>query len=363
MQSWEISVTHRCVPWGDAWEADVRRAFAAIGWMVTSMGATCSSTHVEEDYLTLASSRKEFDPAVLMDVLSRLGVHQVEYIEDNGGQTHFREWKATIDEYWWDRCSDPRAMVAAVSPQPEDHDAADAGSAGVGTSHQARYEARLRKFWLCACAVGRFCKQRFKDRAGPVFDVLERFADGKASADELRAARDTHLARDPSDPWPLTSDAWPYPYPFSDTPGYPGTAFWWNAKSFALAIVCEAFDELRQVPVATDPRGQQFTPTDPVAFDRLSAAAGAVLVPLVRDVFGNPFRSVKAEASWLRWNDGTVSKLARAIYEDRRFDEMALLADGLEESGCTEPNVLVHCRTAGPHVRGCWVLDLLLGRE
>src|SRR5262245_26177385 len=162
MRPWEISVTHCCVPWGDAWEADVRRAFAAVGWTVTAMGPTGSSTHVEDDYLALASSSREFDPAALMDVLSQLGVHQVEYVERNGDTVTTRSWKAVIDEHWWDRCTDPRALVEAVPRSAPD-----------GSPTFKNYEAWRRKFWLCACAVGRFCEQRFKGRAGPVFDVLE----------------------------------------------------------------------------------------------------------------------------------------------------------------------------------------------
>src|SRR5262249_55728363 len=139
---------------------------------------------------------------------------------------------------------------------------------------------------LCASAAGRFCGHRFRGRAGPVFDVLERFADGNAGGDALRAARDMHLANDPKDPWPFASPDFPYPYPFDDTPGCGGQACWQSAESFACAIACEAFDELRQVPVKTTGGGPRFMPADPVEFERLSAAAGAALVPLVRDIFG-----------------------------------------------------------------------------
>src|SRR2546421_491710 len=58
-----------------------------------------------------------------------------------------------------------------------------------------------------------------------------------------------------------------------------------------------------------------------------------------------------------------VEQLARSLYEERRFGDMPVLADALEEAGCQEAAVLEHCRGPGPHVRGCWVLDLLLGKE
>jgi hypothetical protein len=55
--------------------------------------------------------------------------------------------------------------------------------------------------------------------------------------------------------------------------------------------------------------------------------------------------------------------LAQAIYEDRAFDRLPVLADALEDAGCTNSDLLGHLRGPGPHARGCWVLDLLLGKE
>lgn len=84
----------------------------------------------------------------------------------------------------------------------------------------------------------------------------------------------------------------------------------------------------------------------------------------IRDIFGNPFRPPPAiEPSWLYWNDGIVPKLAQAIYDDRAFDRLPILADALEEAGCTNADMLNHCRQPGEHVRGCWVVDLLLGKS
>lgn len=134
---------------------------------------------------------------------------------------------------------------------------------------------------------------------------------------------------------------------------------------------------------------------------------------LLRDVVGNPYRpfadciccvdplegyhtptcpftQLKA---WLAWNDGTVQRLARMIYEERAFDRLPILADALEEAGCTNQDIINHCRgmvltlqrhvdtgpygygprtvewvpkwvkSDAPHARGCFVLDLLLGKE
>jgi hypothetical protein len=85
---------------------------------------------------------------------------------------------------------------------------------------------------------------------------------------------------------------------------------------------------------------------------------------LLRDLFALlPFRPVAVETSWLTWNGGTAVKLAQSIYHDRAFDCLPVLADALEEAGCQDPAILGHCRHPGVHVRGCWLIDLLTGRE
>jgi hypothetical protein len=80
----------------------------------------------------------------------------------------------------------------------------------------------------------------------------------------------------------------------------------------------------------------------------------------IREIFGNPFRPVAVGA---RWQTADVVGLARAIYEDRAFDRLPILADALMDAGCEDESILSHCRGQGPHVRGCWVVDLVLGKE
>ncbi|MBN9122373.1 MAG: hypothetical protein J0I06_25070 [Planctomycetes bacterium] len=78
----------------------------------------------------------------------------------------------------------------------------------------------------------------------------------------------------------------------------------------------------------------------------------------MREVFGNPFRPVDVSP----WLTSDVVALARGIYDERAFDRMPILADALQDAGCDNVNVLDHCRGPGEHVRGCWVIDLLLGK-
>ena len=110
------------------------------------------------------------------------------------------------------------------------------------------------------------------------------------------------------------------------------------------------------------------------------------LAALLVEQFGNPFRKVRRVTSlfrdridtwsserrpadlffvpeWLTWEGGIVTGLARAIDEERAWDRMPILADALEDAGCNDPALLEHLRHGGRHARGCWVLDLLLGKE
>jgi hypothetical protein len=100
------------------------------------------------------------------------------------------------------------------------------------------------------------------------------------------------------------------------------------------------------------------------------AALRAYQLVLFREIGGSPFRPVKISPTVLAWNDGTVVRLAQTAYEERYLPSgtldntrLAILADALEEAGCTDADILGHLREPGPHVRGCWVLDLCLGKS
>lgn len=98
-------------------------------------------------------------------------------------------------------------------------------------------------------------------------------------------------------------------------------------------------------------------------FKELDATEAIAQAELLRDIFGNPFRSMHVEPALLTWNYATVPAIARHIYDDRAFHDLPILADALEDAGCTNADLLDHCRGPGPHVLGCWVVDLLLGKS
>lgn len=101
-------------------------------------------------------------------------------------------------------------------------------------------------------------------------------------------------------------------------------------------------------PLPTDFRRAVRLPDSPVA------------VAILRDIFGNPFQPVAFSPDW---RTDTAIALASQMYESREFSAMPILADALQDAGCDNTDILSHCRDANqPHVRGCWVVDLVLGK-
>jgi hypothetical protein len=88
-----------------------------------------------------------------------------------------------------------------------------------------------------------------------------------------------------------------------------------------------------------------------------------VQADLLRDILGYPFAPVSLDPAWLAWNNGTIVALARSIEEENAWDQAPILGDALEEVGCTNQRILDHLRCPGPHVRGCWCVDLVLAKD
>jgi hypothetical protein len=81
---------------------------------------------------------------------------------------------------------------------------------------------------------------------------------------------------------------------------------------------------------------------------------------LLREIVANPFRPVAVRADW---RTTVVTGLARCVYAERAYEILPVLADALQDAGCDNEAILAHCRGAGPHARGCWVVDLVLGKS
>jgi hypothetical protein len=193
-------------------------------------------------------------------------------------------------------------------------------------------ERKLRLF-ACAC-VRRASRLLGEGELARGVEVSERFADGQADKEELRAARIAALEVERQ----AAAVAFSYPYQPER----------------------REYQRLRVIRAAADTaRGW---------LGRAAQRAGeAVREPgwaaqAAREVF-NPFRPLAVQTSWLAWAGGTGFKLARVIYEERAFDRLPILADALEDAGCDNADILGHLRGPGPHVRGCWALDLILGKS
>ncbi len=214
-----------------------------------------------------------------------------------------------MNETEWLTASDPTAMLTAV---------------------KKKWHARKLRLFASACC--RRIEGVIPDEAGRrAVEVAERFANGEATGKELRSAR-TAVARATAnyDPMDGLSE---YQADQALTATLNAVAEW-GQTVFAAECAADA------VPDKT--------------------AEQTVQSHLLRDIFGNPFRPVVFAPAW---RSEPVSALATGIYADRAFDRMPVLADALEEAGCDDTDILTHCRGPGPHVKGCWVVDLILGKE
>jgi hypothetical protein len=212
-------------------------------------------------------------------------------------------------------------------------------------------ERKARLFAVACCR--RIWHLLTDERSRRAVEVAERYTDGFATADELDTASDAACAVWDTDsegastgggrlaelggPLPYSAAAYNVAIPLG----------WWGAAPAFVApykIILEA------------------TP------DREVEGTGQCII--LRDLFGNPFRPPPPLApSVLQWHGGTVVRLARAAHEERELPSghldrhrLAVLADALEEAGCTDAEILGHLRDPGPHTRGCHAVDAVLGR-
>jgi hypothetical protein len=188
-----------------------------------------------------------------------------------------------------------------------------------------------RKLRLFGCACCRHIWDSLEDeRSRFAVEVSERYADGLADQDELEAAMRAAREADARGSGVAKQGAL-------------------QAARAGLEAALSVTGSLRSEemwPAARDARQQE----------RIYQAA------LLRDIFGNPFRTMTVAPSWLSWNNGCVVKVAQSIYDERHFANLPVLADALLDAGCDSEAILAHCCSPGPHVRGCRVVDLLLAK-
>jgi hypothetical protein len=239
-----------------------------------------------------------------------------------------------VTETEWLVCEDPLAPLALVA---------------------ARASARKLRLFLCAsCARvldGTPAERRlFRGYYAGSFQaltralgVVEQFAEGLVGSDALAGARG-----DAADSV--------YVPPAIDYGGETGLGYEAAAVVAAAAERLVPADVLAACWSATDSQSARVSEGD--ARRRTEEARWQTTV--LRDIFGNPFRSVLFSPDW---RTETVLGLAQQVYAARDFSPLPILGDALEDAGCDNADILDHCRGPGLHARGCWVLDLVIGKE
>jgi len=204
---------------------------------------------------------------------------------------------------------------------------------------------KLRLFTASCCRL--FWDHLNLDEPQAAIETSERYADGQATDKELGKARNAaHNA------------AWFARYYSEREPG-PGEDPI-RRRVFSERLGRASEEVLRRLYfVAFMANTDQRLRADAMPILTSDPLLARIAPALLRDVFGNPFRVVTADPAWLT---STVLALANGVYEEWAFDRMPILADALQEAGCDNDEILNHCRSPGQHVRGCWAIDLLLGK-
>ncbi|WP_246523659.1 hypothetical protein [Gemmata palustris] len=193
-------------------------------------------------------------------------------------------------------------------------------------------------------------------------DVIERYADGLVPAAAVERARNScrEIAQRAHDVYVRRVDG--KTESGDAVREWVRSQFAW-ALAFAAATPFSVEEVGRRAAGAAAPARVgvvQMMPISSAELDDASATQDAVMRGVVREIVGNPFRPA---LFYRDWQTDTAVSLARQMYESRNFSALPILADALQDAGCDDENALAHCRGEGPHFRGCWVLDLVLGKE
>jgi hypothetical protein len=198
---------------------------------------------------------------------------------------------------------------------------------------------RKLRLYSCACCR-RLPASVLEGPLGDAVECVEQFADGRASLDQLNRERERHGHGRNVGVWKNE----------------------WLRHLFAANVLL--WDGVRALGRLSDDFRSRVQPGS-TYWDELNTQGIPILererpflAVLLRDIFGNPFRPVTFNPAW---RTDTAVAVARQMYDSREFGAMPILADALQDAGCEDEQVLTHCREPGPHVRGCWVCDAVLG--
>jgi hypothetical protein len=204
----------------------------------------------------------------------------------------------------WHTCSSPRPLLDLISGRASD-----------------------RKLQLFACACLRHVLSMFNDQnymsLNNFVEFVDQFADGLATLDDLH------------------------------------TQAWYQPNIWNIAVLTGDNSLNCASLTARCVAGLSVSKGNP-GYGISKIGIEAVQTHLLRDIFGDPFQPLKLNSLWLT---SDVIDVAKSICETKAFSQMLKLSDALLDAGCNEPAIIHHCQSEGLHVRGCWVVDLLLGKE
>ncbi len=217
-----------------------------------------------------------------------------------------------------------------------------------------------RKLRLFACACYHRVRHLLPEPlAQAAVEVAERFVDGRATVEEFQQAEARVWA-----PLEALEGRW------RASRGAERAALKPIHEALALASVVlwqapqkAAYYASSNASLACAGIANPGVMTSDPGFSASERAEERAQTDLLRCIFGNLFNDSTIYSALIGWNDCTVRKVAQSIYDTRAFDDLPILADALEEAGCTDARIVGHCRKLGPHARGCWVVDLLTGRS
>lgn len=214
-----------------------------------------------------------------------------------------------MTESEWLTCADPVAMLASTA---------------------GKLSARKVRLFACACCR-HFMPLSTGEQYEQAIETAEQFADARTSKAAMKRARQSVRAIR------------------HNLPNSPDVHAWWVALWLVEVTNSEnAFDGVA-------PEMQRL-----ISQGLLTAKQAPPGADLLRCILGNPFRPAQIETSWAT---PKAVALANAFYDSPTVEGLPMLADALEYAGCSNEDILSHCRQPGPHVRGCWVVDMVLGRR
>jgi hypothetical protein len=265
-----------------------------------------------------------------------------------------------MTEAEWLACTDFPAMLihlrGELTPEVSEQESGLHSSAGILVPGPAQRTApgRLRAF--AATCLPRWRQLPLDSSSGTVIDAYARFLNGTGTHDAFYAACLALQEPPPDAPRPWLDSLCAF---WDDTPYGVGQMTWNLETTYACHVARDEIAELEKNATEDERFAWGFFGYDDSPLWKQTVTAFLqTLAPLLRETVGNPFRPAAVTPG--RRTIAAVA-LARHIYDSGDFDCLPVLADALEDAGCTDAELLGHLRGPGPHVRGCWAVDLLLG--